>query len=352
MTSALSDPLHYPSAKDEGLLASLIIATYNRCDALPATLEALGKQTVAPELYEVIVVDDGSPDATQEVLGGISIPAELRVLRQPQNQGISAGRNLAIRNARGRLLIFISDDLIVPEDFIEGHLRTHEQFPGSWVVGGFEQLPSIRETPFGRYLDNLELGYDESRKSRELAPGIWELGNPTARNLSVPRADLERIGLFDEQLRMSCEDVDLAGRAREAGVRFIYNEAIRSLHNDQVGDLHRYLRAQVPRTRDTVVYYFKHRSYYVTHGDPPIARTNGRVRLSDGPSLIAKKAVKAVLATAPVTRLLEWCARTGEAAKWPDPLLWRLYGLLSGIYIYRGWRHGLEFCKEKGLTGE
>jgi GT2 family glycosyltransferase len=332
------------------LLASLIISTYNRCDALPATLEALGKQTVAPDQYEILVVDDGSPDATQEVLRGISTPAELRVFRQPENRGISAGRNLAIQNARGRLLIFISDDLIVPEDFVEGHLRTHEQFPGSWVVGGFEQLPSIRETPFGRYLDALELGYDESRKSRELAPGVWELGNPTARNLSVPRADLERIGLFDEQLRMSCEDVDLASRAREAGIRFIYNEAIRSLHNDQVGDLQRYLRAQVPRTRDTVVYYFKHRSFYETHGEPLIARTNGRIRWSDGPRLILKKTGKAVLATPPVTRLLEQCARAGEGAHLPDPVLWKLYGLLVGIYMYRGWRHGMEFCKQRGQT--
>lgn len=336
-----------PSDAGVELLASLIITTYNRCDALPATLQALARQTIPPERYEIIVVDDGSPDDTQGVLSRLALEVPLRIFRQTPNQGISAGRNLGITHARGQYLIFISDDLIVPDDFIELHVRTHAEYPGAWVVGGFEQLPEISATPFGRYLDALETSYDEGRKTAELAPGIWQLGNPTARNLSIPRSDLERIGLFDVQFRTSCEDVDLAYRARQAGIRFLYNERIRSLHNDQVGDLGRYCRAQIARTRDTVFYYLKHQEFYQTHGDPPIARAHSAIRFGDRPGLVAKKAAKRVLALPTATRLVELLAHAGERGRMPDPWLWRLYQLLVGIYMYRGWKLGMEILQQR-----
>src|SRR5215467_13335165 len=191
------------------LLASVIITTYNRRDALIETLVALGNQTIAPDSYEVIVVDDGSPDRTFEVASLVDLPCRLNVLRQPRNLGISAGRNLGIGNAEGRYLILLSDDLIVPDNFISTHVETLEAYPGCWVVGGIRQLDSVTHTPFGRYLDQLEKNWEEARKSAPLADNIWEMSWPTARNLSLPAEDLSRTGVFDEQFRSSCEDQDL-----------------------------------------------------------------------------------------------------------------------------------------------
>jgi len=92
----------YSAGDQTGLLASIIITTYNRRDALIETLIALGHQTVAPHLYEIIVIDDGSPDRTSEVASLVDLPCHLKVLHQPRNLGISAGRNLGICSARGR----------------------------------------------------------------------------------------------------------------------------------------------------------------------------------------------------------------------------------------------------------
>ena len=326
---------------------SVVITTYDRCDALAETLRALDEQDVPADQYELLVVDNGCSDGTEVLLKSFQTRCRLRTFRVPENIGISAARNLAIRQASGRYLVLVSDDLIVPPDFISTHLGTLQRFPGCWVVGGLQQLPSLTETPFGRYLDTLETSYDESRKSKELEPGIWELRGPTARNLSFPRADLERIGLFDEQFRFACEDMDLAERARHAGIRFIYNEAIRSLHNDQMGDWGRFCRAQIPRTRDTVFYYFKHQEYYRVNGDPPVARLNAAIRLTDGPGLMAKKLAKRMLVQPVITGTIELFTRTGERAHLPDPLLWRLYRLLVGIYMHRGWRTGMECYKQR-----
>jgi len=321
------------------LLASIIIPTYNRRDALMQTLKALSSQTVPPDSYEVIVVDDGSVDGTWEALKELSLRCAVRAYRQPANRGISAGRNLAIRHARGRYFICVSDDLIVPESFIATHVETLERFPGSWVVGGFQQLPSLRASPFGRYLDDLEESFTEARKLAAVEPNIWELNWPTARNLSFPRDDIDKIGLFDERFRVTCEDQDLAHRAREAGIRFLYNERISCLHNDQAGDLVRCCRAQWRGAHDTVLLCAK---YPEIHGRSPLVSANGYLTLRESPILCGKKVAKWFLSTDPVMAALFRFVARCERGYLPERALRRLYRLLIGLSIFRGWRDGLR----------
>jgi glycosyltransferase involved in cell wall biosynthesis len=330
--------------KQKAPLVSIVITTYNRCDALAETLRALSRQTVSPNSYEILVVDNGCIDATSSFLAGCQMPCALKTFREPENVGIGAARNIALRHARGRYIIFVSDDLIVPENFIATHVETLERFQGYWVVGGFQQLDSLTETPFGRYLDRLENSFEESRKAAQLGPNIWEMSCPTARNLSIPRADLERTGLFDEQFRNSCEDQDLAHRASEMGIRFLYNAAITCLHNDQAGELMRYCQAQRRGAHDTVFFCAK---YSAIHGGAAIAQVNGYVSLSDSTALMFRKIVKSVLATRPIVILIEKAVLLAELIRVPEPALWKLYRLLIGLYIFRGWREGLKRLKQK-----
>ena len=206
----------------------------------------------------------------------------------------------------------------------------------------FQQLDSLTETPFGRYLNHLENNFEQARKSAQLGPDIWEMSCPTARNLSLPREDLQRIGLFDEQFRNSCEDHDLAHRAGEIGRRFLYNNAITCVHNDQAGELKRYCHAQRRGAQDTVFFCAK---YPAIHGGAAIARVNGYVSFSDGPALIIKKIAKKMLATRPIVALIEKTILLAERFGMPDSALWNLYRVLIGLYIFRGWREGLKTLK-------
>jgi GT2 family glycosyltransferase len=326
------------------LLASIIITTYNRREALVETVKALAKQTVPADRYEIIVVDDGSSDDTYAVISELSLPCVVKCFRHPENRGISSGRNLAIRNATGRYLILVSDDLLVSENFIAMHVETLERFPGWWVVGGFQQLESLTETAFGRYLDQLERSYDEMRKAAPVGPGLWEMSCPTARNLSLPSADLDRTGLFDEQFRNSCEDQDLAHRAKQAGIRFLYNASINCLHNDQVSQLKRCCLQQERFAHETVLLCEK---YPAIHGDCELARNNGYISRRDAPSVTAKKLTRLLLSTAPLRATLEGAIQLAEHLHLPEEMLQRFYRVLIGLYILRGWRRGLETVKRR-----
>lgn len=317
---------------------SVIVTSRQRREALLATLEALATQTVPPSSYEVLVVDDGATDGTLAALTRLSPPYVLRAFRHAEQRGVSAGRNTAIREARGRVLILLSDDLLVPPGFVAAHLHALERHPGAWIVGGFRQLPSLRDTPFGRYLDDLEEGFTRARQRAPMEDGVWELSWPTARNLSLPRADFQETGPFDERFRSTCEDQDLAVRARARGIRFLYDASIDCLHNDQAGDLVRCCRAQRRGTHDTVLFCAKHPA---EHAGSPLERANGPLRLADGPSTLARKAVKWALSREPVMAALLRAVPLLERSGLPERALRRVYRALIGVHTFRGWRDGL-----------
>lgn len=326
---------------------SVIVTSRERRAALLETLDALREQTLAPSAYEVIVVDDGATDGTYDAVSALRTPYALRVLRHPEQRGVSAGRNTAIREARGRVLVFLSDDLLVPPAFLSAHLQALARHPGAWIVGGFRQLPSLRETPFGRYLDDVEEGFTAARQRAPAGDDLWELSWPTARNLSLPHADFLAAGPFDERFRSTCEDQDLAIRARARGVRFLYDASIDCLHNDQAGDLARCCRGQRRGTHDTVLFCAKHGG---EHAGSPLERANGPLALADGPVLLARKAAKWLLSRDPVLALLERAVPLLERAGTSERVLRRVYRALIGLHTFRGWRDGLATLARQEKT--
>ncbi len=320
------------------MLASIVISTNNRAEALRSTLAALAAQDIPATNYEVLVINDGSRDATAEVLAAVAVPFTLRTFRLGTNRGVSAARNVGLRNAVGTYVILVSDDLLVPPNFISAHVATLEVHPDAWVVGGFRQHPSLTETPFGRFLDGLERQFELARIGLPIEAELYEMTVPTARNLSLRRSDLSLTGLFDERFRVTCEDQDLAERARKHGIRFIYNAALECVHNDQVAALGRYCVFQERGARDA---FRLSQKYPGVHDGSPIARLNGYVTHRDGPALAARKITKRLLATRLPLRTIEQAIAGAERLGVQDVWLYRGYRLLIGLHIFRGWRDGL-----------
>lgn len=129
--------------------ASVIIPTYNRPGLLGRQLACLAGQ-VDGTVREVLVCDDGSSSDTSAVLAPFfsRIPG-LTLLRQ-EDRGFRAGqaRNLGIRRARGDVLIFTDDDVLLPADFVRSHLAAHARAgngsPPHQIVLGFRHRTRVQ----------------------------------------------------------------------------------------------------------------------------------------------------------------------------------------------------------------
>jgi GT2 family glycosyltransferase len=132
------------------MLFSVVIPTYNRVHLLARTLDSVWRQNFTD--FEVVVVDDGSNDGTQDYLR--SLGDRIRIVQQA-NGGPGAARNAGVRAASGKYVALLdSDDLWFPWTLNMFALAI-AQFREPSIVGGElaefvdeEQLRSIREAPY------------------------------------------------------------------------------------------------------------------------------------------------------------------------------------------------------------
>ncbi len=102
------------------MFVSVIIRTYNRANLLKRALHSLARQTLSTEQFEVVVVDDGSKDFTRGLCDTMrrKLP-NLRYVSSGTNIGLGSANNLGIKSARGDNILFIDDDCIAKEDWVE-----------------------------------------------------------------------------------------------------------------------------------------------------------------------------------------------------------------------------------------
>jgi GT2 family glycosyltransferase len=207
---------------------SVILPTYSRVDVLERTLRAYLGQLRAGD--ELLVVDDGSTDATPELLARVAAESGgvMRWWRQ-ENAGPAAARNRALREASGELILFAGDDVIPEPDLVAAHLAAHERFGRSTVVlGRIQWHPELQLTPFMRWLEEggVQFAYGALTDGAVLPPEMHYTSN-----LSVPRVLLPPDPVFDERFRAACwEDVDLGMRLAAAGVQLRYAAAAKAWH--------------------------------------------------------------------------------------------------------------------------
>ena len=114
--------------------ASVVIPTYNRRESLQQTLLSLQSQSLPPDDFEVIIVDDGSTDGTEQFVAGLSLPFSLQYYRQ-QNQGGIAAANFGAAQARNEVLVFVDDDMVVTPGFLHEYVQCHSRHKRVIAIG-------------------------------------------------------------------------------------------------------------------------------------------------------------------------------------------------------------------------
>lgn len=115
---------------------SIVVCTYNRASSLPHTLGSLDRLDRAGLTAEVIVVDNNSRDGTAEIVGAwiAATPLPARYVREPR-QGLSNARNAGLDHARGRIIAFTDDDVVVDPRWLQELKRAFAD-PAVMAAGG------------------------------------------------------------------------------------------------------------------------------------------------------------------------------------------------------------------------
>jgi glycosyltransferase involved in cell wall biosynthesis len=198
---------------------SVIIPTHNRKELLAETLGALQSQSNAPS-FEIIVVDDGSTDGTQDMVLGRGSSAKL--LGRPKS-GPAAARNAGARAAAGRWLAFLGDDTIPASGWLAAHAKARERQPDAdtvAVIGYTRWHHRIRVTPFLRYINEqgLQFGYGIIQNPEDVPFNFFYTSN-----LSIGR-ELFLSELFEEDFPAAAwEDIEAGYRLKKKGMRLIYD---------------------------------------------------------------------------------------------------------------------------------
>jgi GT2 family glycosyltransferase len=318
--------------------ATVVVPTYERAGVLLETLRRLTEVDYTRGQWEAVVVDDGSSAETLEMITDWveASGAPMRLLRQ-EHRGPAAARNYGAREANGDALIFLDNDCVVGRDFVRRHLTVLSEHSGSWVIGRIIHPSGMRRTPFGRYRDDLLEAFHDSHGQADVS----DTEGISATNLAVWRSDFIRLGGFDEEFAIaSSEDWELGRRARDQGIRILYDPHNAVVHNDWAVDLGQFCERQKLYSISDVLLWRKYGERTprarLVHESAPIHWTG------DSPWLVLKKLIKRLLATRTGRAMLRRACSIAERAV-PDSRLSRhAYQAAVGVAIFQGVREGLR----------
>ena len=218
---------------------SIIVPAYNAAETLGECLAALLDQSIPRSEYEVIVVDDGSTDETQEVAKKCGV----RLLSQP-NQGPGAARNLGVSQASSEIILFTDADCVPTKEWIEEMIKPFAE-PGVVAVKGAYR--TRQRALLARFI---QAEFEERYTLLERARYVDFVDSHSA---AYRKVEFLAVGGFDPNFLLS-EDVDLSYKLSRLGHKMIFNPKAIVYHRHPE-TLWAYFRAKFQRA------YWRTKSY-------------------------------------------------------------------------------------------
>jgi glycosyltransferase involved in cell wall biosynthesis len=227
------------------MMFSVVVPTYNRLPLLRKTLESLFCQDMGER--EIIVVDDGSSDGTEQYCRELSAEKKIRYILQ-QNRGPAIARNTGIRASSGEYIAFTDDDCIVPKDWLSRYAAKFRE-TGAAVIGGI----ALTGNPGNPFADANDLIVNFLKSA--VNPGSVGLVPFLTTNNSVYRRSiLERTGGFDTRFTIGAEERELNHRCGVAGALMLFDPGIVVEHYNDA-DLPRFVQHQYHQGQGSFLYY-------------------------------------------------------------------------------------------------
>lgn len=228
---------------------SVVIITYNKVNYLKAVLRNLENQTNTSNI-EYIVINDGSNDNTREFLENYNGRLDIQ-FRTIENSGSAVARNTGIRMSMGEYILFLDDDIILENNYIDKMAHSIELYPNKVHSGRIQLIPmdivpclideldvtgqiNFKVLHEHAYVDTiyrtLQIAYSKPLVKKKL--NCW-WGIVSGGNICFPRHIIEDSGCFDETFKeWGPEDIDFCYRAFKKRYSHKYNEDCHLYHLD------------------------------------------------------------------------------------------------------------------------
>jgi GT2 family glycosyltransferase/Tfp pilus assembly protein PilF len=239
-----------PGGDPAGPRVSIVIPVFNKIEFTRPCLESLARHTPVG-LAEIIVVDNGSTDGTAEYLAGMA--PQVRTLRNPDNLGFARACNLGAASAGTAQLLFLNNDTVAHEHWLEPLLALLDGDPAIVAAGSKLLFPDGTLQHAGViFVEDRRLpGPIQARHAHYAADATQPDANQrrcyqalTAACLLVRRAAFERAGGFDEGYWNGYEDVDLCLKLQELGGRLVYEPTSVLTHHESKSGPERFTKVK------------------------------------------------------------------------------------------------------------
>jgi GT2 family glycosyltransferase len=209
---------------------SVVIPNWNGERFLRGCLQSLREQTF--KAFEVILVDNASTDGSLALVEK-EFP-EVRVVKLVRNLGLTGGANAGIKAAQGKVIALLNNDAEAHPNWLESLWDALQRHPEAGMAASkillYDRRSIINSAGDFYRLDGVPGNrgvWEEDRGQYDREEYVFGACGGAA---AYRKAMLEEIGLFDEDMFMYCEDVDLAWRAQIAGYRCVYTPKAIAYH--------------------------------------------------------------------------------------------------------------------------
>ena len=192
-------------------VVSVVVPTKDRAGYLEVTLSSVRDQDLT-EPYELIVVDDGSSDATAE----LARAAGARLLRPPAGHGPNTARNTGIDAAAAGLVALVDDDVFAPRGWLRAIVEGAARHPDADAFGG--PIRARLEGPAPRGCGR----EDPPITSLDLGPEDREAELVWSANMALRRSAWNRVGPFDERFSTGGDEEEWLRRLHAGGGTVVY----------------------------------------------------------------------------------------------------------------------------------
>lgn len=222
-----------PAAMPEVVRTSIIIPVFNNSELTFQCLRSLLCE-IDLSANEIIVVDNASSDETPAMLA--QLKDRIRMIRNAENRGFVDACNIGAASARGQFLIFLNNDTIVQQGWLDALVETAEKdesvgAAGSMLIyphGHLQEAGGIVWNDASAYAYGSKENPDDSRFNF-----VREVDYCSGASLLVSKELFDRLGGFDMRFAPAYyEDTDLCMSVRAAGYKVVFQPASRVIHHE------------------------------------------------------------------------------------------------------------------------